>query len=294
VAGSGGSTAGTAGSGGSAAGSGGAGTGGAAGSGGAGTGGAAGGGGAAGSGGFNNHPCLDPKIIEVGGKPTGYEVCANGAIHRRENLECPSLLPQPKACEQAAQGGNCKSDADCKEAANGYCVGSEGGFEAPGCYCNYGCTKDTDCGDGSICLCGEPVGRCVAATCRSDADCGGGLCNSYGLDQICYNFGFACQSPKDTCGGNNDCQAPQYCLPEGEQRICKEDSPCAIGRPLMVEEGWRFASLARRSDWLAPHPRRPSVPWTCASALRFCCRRGAGPVRSPRPRSPSRPARRSS
>jgi hypothetical protein len=186
--------------------------------------------------------------VEVGGKPTGVEVCANGAVHRREAIECPSLLPRADVCPNTDPGGNCKTDADCKDAPNGYCKANSG-FEGPGCGCNYGCTKDADCGDGQICLCGDPVGRCVKAGCRDDKDCGGGLCNSYGNDEICFDFGFACQKPDDTCGGNADCTAPEFCLLEGESRICKQDTPCAVGRPLRVEEGWRHAALARRDGW---------------------------------------------
>jgi hypothetical protein len=132
-------------------------------------------------------------------------------------------------CE--GSGGPCATDADCTELPHGFCqVGYSDGF--PYCECSYGCTTDAECGAGKICLCGGAIGKCVPATCTSDADCASGLCASYNDYSIDYNCGmtrFACQSLADECASHLDCPGEGLlCLYQNGRRVCG-DEDCVIG-----------------------------------------------------------------
>ena len=97
-----------------------------------------------------------------------------------------------------------------------------GDFFQPGCGCSYGCTTDAEYEEGRICLCGDPVGRCVQASCTTDADCGGLLCTSYTKDPGCNFTAFACQNELDECMTDKDCKEGTLCTlsAEGLYRIC--------------------------------------------------------------------------
>jgi len=92
--------------------------------------------------------------------------------------------------------------------------------------CHYGCTADADCGEGNLCMCAEPVGRCVAAACRSAEDCGEGLlCTRYyAADDMDWGA-FACDTAKDECNRDDDCRdnagAPdRLCILQDGARKC--------------------------------------------------------------------------
>ena len=120
---------------------------------------------------------------------------------------------------------------------------------APGASCLYGCVKDSECGADQICVCGEPVGHCVAAACRSDAECATGfLCKSYDSSNGCGIERFACQTLDDVCGSNEDCA--ETCDADSGQFQCVMLG-CAIGRPFLVDGTERTASLVVRGDWLS-------------------------------------------
>ncbi len=195
----------------------------------------------------SSFPCVNPTPLDPN-YDSGYEVC-DGFIHRPVITECHLGLPRPDSWEPT-EFDTCTSDADCVDAAYGYCNYPAGG-QIPGRVCEYGCIKDSECGAGSVCVCGTPVGRCQPATCTSDADCGGDfLCSTYS-DITCGYAGFACQTPADTCGGNSDCGF-NYCeLLESGQRQCSMTGCLAIGRPFLVASEARLAAEARRGDWLA-------------------------------------------
>jgi hypothetical protein len=152
-------------------------------------------------------PCGESKPIIVSGRPTGFEKCSNGSRHRPSSGTCPSALPRSEAVVgltidgigDAAHGG-CRRDQDCSERLHGYC----GFADRPPTFasCIYGCVRDDECARGQICLCGAPVGACVPAACRTDADCAPGyLCADYAVDggECGERDAFACQSPRDTC-----------------------------------------------------------------------------------------------
>lgn len=193
----------------------------------------------------NKFPCANPTAVGA-----GYEQCDNGTVHRPEVVQCPSVLPRaPDSMKIAPPGndGQCASDGDCADMPHGYCS-PNGGGQVPGSFCRYGCVKDSECGAGNICLCGDPVGQCVSASCISDQDCGAGLrCQSYDQSQGCGSLRFSCQSAADACGGDADCMGG-FCDGSSGSFMCVSGG-CAIGRPFLVEGLERVAPLARRSDW---------------------------------------------
>lgn len=211
------------------------------------------------SGGGSNSDCKNPT--EAG---PGYVRCDDGTLHRPRIEECPSSVPRPIAKLIAPPGGEgtCTSDADCADMPHGYCTT---GVQVPGMFCAYGCVKDSECGAGNICVCGDPVGRCVGATCTSDDDCGSSFrCQSYDSSNGCGIERFACQTPDDTCANDADCissMAGELCSAASGTFTCVTGG-CAIGRPFLVEGEVRVAGLCRRSDWCTDLalPLAPSSP----------------------------------
>jgi hypothetical protein len=171
-------------------------------------------------------PCDDPGPITIAGKDTGYAFCTGGPVYRAKAQACPSGLPrrEPSMCQPSDVPNTCTEDAQCNDAPNGFC------FSAPvsnTCFCQYGCTTDADCGSGSICKCGDPVGHCVAASCTSNADCKqGARCAEYAPFPGCDDIAFACQNEYDDCQTDDDCERGEQCtirvLDDGTRtpRIC--------------------------------------------------------------------------
>lgn len=184
----------------------------------------------------------------IAGQDTGFQRCDSGFIHRPATAACTSVLP--RATEICAEGaGACSTDADCADQPNGFCAS---GFDG-GCSCRAGCITDADCAAGSICQCGDPVGRCVKADCTTDADCDAGLCATAQVgDPGCGTTEFVCQTGDDECVVDADCEDGTSCVVTraGEPRTC-EKSHCAIGRPFLVAGETRAAGNAVRGDWRA-------------------------------------------
>jgi len=219
--------------------------------------GSAGAGGSAGSA-INQFPCKNPQ--DAG---SGFVQC-DGFKHRREAGTCTSHVPRPNPVVTEAPS-NCTYDADCSAKPHGWC---QPNIQVSGSSCNYGCVKDSDCGENQLCECGEPVGRCVQAKCSSDADCVSGfLCKSYDASQGCGSIVYACQSPADACGNDLDCdpQLPTGSVLNRKQCVIAAASNsfqclpggCAVGRPFLVEGAQRLAPRRTRADWseLALLPR---------------------------------------
>lgn len=205
------------------------------------------------AGAVNHYPCKNPKDLGNG------VISCDGFVHRPEAVTCASKLPRTTPVVPPPSGADqCKSDADCTEKPFGWC--GSGAGELPGPYCNYGCTKDSECSENQICLCGDFIGACVQSTCTSDADCGTGfLCKSYDPTHGCSFTAFTCQTAGDACGSDTDCNAPvQSCSFDTDaKRFECQQNGCAIGRPFLVEGEQRLAPLGTRSDWreLALLPR---------------------------------------
>jgi hypothetical protein len=161
--------------------------------------------------------CANP-VLE-----NGFVLCDGPWLHRESVETCPSTLPREVSyCPPTS--GTCATDLDCTEQPNGFCASDRGGP----CRCSYGCRSDDDCGTGMLCLCEDPVGRCVPTACTTDADCGSdSLCASYD-GVLCGGFaGFACVSTADACTNRSDC-SPSYLscrLDASGARTCQ---PCAV------------------------------------------------------------------
>lgn len=159
--------------------------------------------GAASTGGAGDQPpkqCEMPTPDPVGG---GIVRCADYSYRRLVPAECPSLLPRPERIEYQFNT-ECWYDSECTAEANGYCnYGS----------CFYGCRNDSDCAGSAVCVCGDPVGRCIASTCRTSADCQPG----YPCMAIDSSYGFFCQDPEGLCRSNIPCGVGNVCV----QGVCQ-------------------------------------------------------------------------
>jgi hypothetical protein len=200
----------------------------------------------------------------VQGADTGFDVCDTGFVHRSSVHACPSALPRSTACgglrvDAGVDAGNvgCSADTDCTAHPDGMCSASDPlvGVPGAGCSCYYGCQSDSDCGAGKICLCGSPVGVCVSSSCSTDADCGAGsLCTMSTATGTCPSgVPFACQTPQDTCGGDQDCMGEagrsKACGYVGAVHQCVDE--CIFGRPFLVHGAAQVAGVAPRRDWKA-------------------------------------------
>lgn len=211
-------------------------------------------------------PCDEATAYLANGEPTGFEQCDGPWLHRPEVLECASTLPRPTACGTGSPDDQCQTDADCTESPNGYCAG---GIDFGGCFCNYGCVKDSDCAAGQICLCDAVVGYCVTADCTSDADCGGNrLCSSYVTDPGCGGVAFSCQTGADECASDADCESGSQCSMSDGHKACVPMN-CVIGRPFLVDGEARLPEVERRRDWCAdgPLPAVSALPEDVRAAL---------------------------
>jgi hypothetical protein len=206
--------------------------------------------------------CEAPTPVVIAGKDTGFVTCAEGVRHRASVVTCPNALPRSGGGECTGGfgldggPGSCTRDSDCTAKPYGTC-GLGGGHFAT-CECSYGCVADSDCAAGEICECGDPVGRCLAATCLSDSACPkGSLCasapTSWGgcsWDPLVPSY--ICQSPNDTCLTDKQCatSAPA-CAYDGDAgaRQCRPGQLACPGRPFLVEGAARLAGSCRRADW---------------------------------------------
>jgi hypothetical protein len=131
----------------------------------------------------------------------------------------------------------CQSNADCTDAGpNAECVQS--GSIAGYCECRAGCVSDSDCKTGEVCLCGDPLGGCVPASCTSDGQCGAGLLCALTPNDPSGACGvgvatFACQTPEDTClidEDCSDCMTTATCGLDGNgHRVCSAACPKRSG-----------------------------------------------------------------
>jgi hypothetical protein len=192
----------------------------------------------------------DPVLLD--GKPTGLETCSDSVVHRAALVACPNPLPRANpACAPTGEAmSQCAVDADCTDFPLGICnVGQNRAY----CGCDYGCLTDADCDADQLCLCADPIGRCVAAPgCKSDADCKDGPCTGLVRPDNLF-IDFACFSPDNECEVDADC-ASHLCFNDDTTHLrrCAANSGGGCfgsGRPFLVAGAARTAELARRDDW---------------------------------------------
>ncbi len=138
--------------------------------------------------------------------------------HRAEATACGLHGPGDADPKLA---GDCKKDKDCKGGKHARCVALyAGGGRGPRmnmCETD-ACDSDADC-KGGVCDCGG-THICVAAQCKTDADCGvGGFC-SPSKDSTpmggCFNShaaGYFCHTAQDACQNRSDCANGEDCVP---------------------------------------------------------------------------------
>ncbi len=171
----------------------------------AGAGGSATGSGGTGAGGVSQpSTCANP--VDAFSSPpgdSGFDRCEGGYLSRRAVKQCDSLVPRPERVFGPDMADDqCVLDADCEDRGYGYCTRrvSGGGGSSSASFCEYGCTVDADCAAAEICLCGDPVGKCVPADCTTAADCpGDSICASHDGPDCEGPMGFACTTPQDEC-----------------------------------------------------------------------------------------------
>ncbi len=233
------------------------------------------------------HPtCIDPVPIVVSGQDTGFDTCQGGIIRRRTVVVCPTAPLPPSTCVPDANPtfSQCASNGDCEGGPFGSCANV--GYYSEICNCSYGCARDSDCAPNQICLCGDPVGKCVPASCNAGT-CGAGLeCAIYAQPscQLPCNEAFACQTAADACFSPLDCgeAGAWVCsIAQGAAaRACTsvQGGCCGFGRPFLVDHEPRVASLVERADWrtsvtpevasLLPQVRaRLAQHWTDAASM---------------------------
>lgn len=141
-------------------------------------------------------------------------MCDNGVVHRSSVSACWSAI----GAGDAAMGNGavvreCNTNGECSAAPHGYCgvvvperLGGAGG--SPTESCHYGCVTNDECGMGSVCLCGDPVGTCVKASCTKDADCSGGLlCQKVQIVPSCGEISYEMRCGP-ACTEDADCADP--------------------------------------------------------------------------------------
>ncbi|HVR21659.1 MAG TPA: ferritin-like domain-containing protein [Polyangiaceae bacterium] len=204
---------------------------------------------------------------------SGWVSCNGRFSHRETAGTCDPFVPRT----DDYLGCN---DADCASLPYGHCWSSLSAGLPSTAHCIPGCVSDADCESAEICLCEDPVGRCIPALdCAVDADCGSNaFCSTYvGPPEPACSFyvdGAACQKQSDACVGN-ECN----CAMVAGERACV-DGLGGCGRPFLVAGVERTACPEPRGDWarLTQRPERldelaPSVRarlaehWTRAGLL---------------------------
>jgi hypothetical protein len=187
-----------------------------------------------------NLACEGSKPVIISGNDTGFQTCSNGMRHRPKAVKCPSFLPRSddgvsnlrrhishydELSGDEAGSMPCIRDSDCSARAYGHCEPTRPSVMT---WCAYGCVSDSECSSGELCLCGDPVGGCVPATCRIDSDCGPPyVCGDYEpIDVECGDTdAFACQTKRDECAVL--CPHPRlFCTFSQGRRVCSDE--CGI------------------------------------------------------------------
>jgi hypothetical protein len=175
-------------------------------------------GGANGEGGGGESPagCGDATaLIQPGplGRPSGYEACDDGFVHRVFAVGCDPEGFAPGDCDAEFSESfpvECEGDADCGDGAR--CIDEP--EPSIGCRCNDGCRSDTDCESDQSCYCDGNRSVCISADCRTDADCPADQwCGLMQIVSACggANRRLACTTAADTCRVDAECDECLQC-----------------------------------------------------------------------------------
>ncbi len=175
------------------------------------------------------YECPSSEPEELQGFETGFATCGLDS-HRVEAITCPVFDHTPPASCADDPESDCTADSECDAHFNGICEARASG----GCGCTYGCGADEDCDEGEICRCGDPISKCIVASCVTDADCPreGSLCvespaTICGGDPIRQ---LGCTLDVDQCLFDSDCdEADARCILDHDGvRRCHLPSECAL------------------------------------------------------------------
>ena len=150
------------------------------------------------------------------------------AQHREHAVACSSAPRPPGWNSDAAPGhsGQCERDVDCTAGRNGRC--SHPGHAQSMCTYDV-CMSDADCNGRQVCECSGGGNACIAANCRTDADCNDLGCSPTRAE-MCGNMGgivgYYCHTKKDECVEDSDCKDSGMCVysPAGGKWTCNHDT----------------------------------------------------------------------
>ena len=153
---------------------------------------------------------LDASVDAAGpldlGPPPDFGMCVDPPLGEDRDVAYDCAPCRPDDPPPFVGGGSCDEHSDCTEGVNGRCVAVTFGLA-----CTYDeCFTDTDCEANELCQCGGDTGlgnRCVRSNCRSNADCGDGVCAaSYAVLGCGFGpTGWYCQDSADDCASDEDC-----------------------------------------------------------------------------------------
>lgn len=188
-------------------------------------------------------------------KLVGYQN-VDGAVNRLGPATCSAEVPQPQ-CRGDESHQRCSKDSDCTEHPHGRCASGVGQIGTY-CGCLYSCTKDAECGEGEVCVCGDAITTphggsvCAKAACTRAADCGDQPCGVSSYHNGCgRQVKLQCRQSDDACKSAAECGEREQCVAAEGNFACRGRT-CVIGRPLRVEGELRAAPPTARADWGRP------------------------------------------
>jgi hypothetical protein len=179
------------------------------------------------------------------------------ANHRATGSACPQArgagLSDIPGCTQVGSpaGCGCTRDSDCPNGTNGRCLSAAG--PAGSLYCSYDeCSSDSDCSGNAPCGCRVSSASTAANTCatesncRVDADCGpGGFCSPSQVNSICQCESASYCPPGEQPGVScpGNCGHGYFCHTPKDS--CLDDSDCGTGTCSfdMTSQAWLCVSI---------------------------------------------------
>jgi hypothetical protein len=166
--------------------------------------------------------CPDAEpILDSSGAPTGLVACPSPFTADVYRVTAETCQPSESTCTES-ECDQCAEDEIC---AWGFGFGAE-------CRCIRTCSTDDDCASDEVCRCGADgyglmITECVAATCRTDADCPGGRC-ALSVEPCGLAQGLYCRFADDPCASHGDCGDDNHCSYDetAESWQCEPSAMC--------------------------------------------------------------------